>query len=162
MNTEQFTYKNREQYLKALDHEPPKSYFKIRKLGGAKEHTYIPGAIKEAFADAMFHQWNVFDEKYTFLGADFAVCTVKITYIPSFPGSNEQQCTGSAAVPIQGSSGNALEYQIPAIRAEAISNALQSLGNIFGRNVGRKIVPNNFALRKFKDDPDPKKTKKDN
>ena len=33
MNTEQFTYKNREQYLKALDHEPPKSYFKIRKLG---------------------------------------------------------------------------------------------------------------------------------
>ena len=158
-----FTFSNREEFLKAIDDVLPESYTQSRDLGAGKVHQYYATAIQEAVADNVLHYWHVTDEQYTLI-ANEIVCTVRITYMPSYPDAEEYMCTGSAATPIQMDSGanitdfpakkktNALEYNLPSVKSKAIGNALAGLGNIFGRNLSRKInknqsVPKNFTLR---------------
>lgn len=161
--TELYKFKDRAQYTKALDSILPESYVQKRSIPSG-EHKYYPAAIKEAVADDIFQYWNVIDEKYMLLVNEL-VCTVKIVFCPSYPGSDELFCTGSAATPVQMDSGssissfpnnkktNALEYNLPNVRTEAISKALETLGNIFGRNLNRKLnktqfLPDDFTIRK--------------
>ena len=165
---ETYKFPNRLAYLKALDSCMPDDYIQIRDLGGGRKSRYLPAPIKEAIADEFFFYWNVIDEDYSII-ANEILCTVKLVYMPNYPSADEMICTGSAATPIQMESYskvgefpakkklNALEYNVPSVRTEAISNALGSLGNIFGRSLGRKFskdrpVPNNFSIRKHSDE----------
>jgi hypothetical protein len=144
---ETYKFKNRSAYVEALDSVLPESYYKVRKHG-SDSTTYIPAAIKESLADDLFHYWNVIDEDYQVVLGQ-VICTVKLCYMPNYPGADEHFCTGSAARPL-GSAGNTLEYNVPGAKVEAISNALNTLGNIFGRNIGRKIAKNEYLANDFK------------
>jgi len=168
---ETYRFENRNAYIKALDSVLPNNYIQERDLGGRRKHRYLPSPIKEAIADDFFHEWNVVEEKYSLI-CNEVVCTVKLKYMPNFPDAIEQYCTGSSSVPVQMDLGatvrdfpikkklNALEYNIPAVRTEAVSNALGGLGNIFGRNLSRKIgtqeLDSKFTIRKHEQENDKK------
>ncbi len=171
---ELYKFKNRDEYIKALDSVMPDTFIQSRDVGSTK-HRYIPAAIKEAIADDLFHYWNITDEKYTIIVNEL-ICTVKITFIPSYPSADEIFCTGSAAIPIQMDANskitdfpakkktNALEYNLPSVRSEAISKALGTLGNIFGRNLSRKLnkkqnIADGFTIRSHEPDKEKPKTK---
>ena len=163
--TENYRFKNRSEYIRALDMVLPTSFEKERDIPTGKHH-YYPIDVQEGLADDLFHEWNVTDENYS-LFANELLCTVRITFTPSYPGAQERFCTGSAAIAVQMDSGakitdfpakkktNALQYNAPAVREMAIGNALQSLGNIFGRNLARK-TSSNFTIRKHEPAPDSK------
>lgn len=157
---ENFRFSNREEYLVALDSVMPMEYVQTRDLPTGKQ-LYLPIPIQESIADDIFHYWNVTDEKYIVI-ANELVCTVRITYMPSYPGADELFCTGSASKAIQMDAkakvsdfpalkkSNALEYCLPASRSAAIGCALNSLGNLFGRNLGRKISNDKHLANDFK------------
>ena len=154
---ENYRFKNRADYIRALDMVLPASFEKERNISTGMHH-YYPIDVQEALADDLFHEWNVTDENYS-LFANELLCTVRITFTPSYPGAQERFCTGSAAIAVQMDSGanitdfpakkkiNALQYNAPAVREMAVGNALQSLGNVFGRNLARKTA-SNFSIRK--------------
>lgn len=151
-----YRFKSRNEYIKALDMVLPVDFEKTRDLPTGK-HKYYPIEVQEALADDLFHEWNVTDEDYSVI-ANELLCTIRLTFTPSYPGAQERFCTGTASIPIQMDSKalitdfpakkkpNALQYNAPAVREMAIGNALQSLGNIFGRNLARK-TQSNFTIR---------------
>lgn len=159
---ESYRYKDFESYKVALSTPPPPAILKERSLGGNKTTTYEPIEVKQSFADVFFREWNVVDEKY-FNILNEIVCTTKINALPDYPGADFITFTGSASKPIQidagtktipafkpfefpkGKKANALEYCLPAVRSEAIGNAFETLGNIFGRSLGRS-VSNDFGF----------------
>jgi len=156
-----YRFETRAQYVAALDKVLPSEYIQVRDIPGYGAHPYIPTPIQEAMADDLFMAWHVVDEKYTMLLNEL-ICTVKLNYTPSFPGADIETCTGSAAQAVQMDSGSkvsdwpankklsALEYNLPALRSKAIGNALETLGNIFGRNFGRKLNKNTPLSPEFK------------
>lgn len=158
-----YRYADVEEFKLVLTSAPQEAWMKIRKLGGNKTVSYEPIEIKEALADRVFRSWEVADEKYMNVLNEI-VCTVKIIAVPDYPSAEHMSFTGSASKPVQCDSGaivhefpkgkkaNALEYCLPAVRSEAIANALETLGNLFGRNTGRK-VSNDFGFDlKYKKD----------
>ena len=159
-NLEFYNFSTRADYLKALDQTLPEKFVQKRNVASGV-YKYYPQAIKEALADKMFHSWHVIEEKY-FNIANELCCTVKICYTPDYPGAEEFFCTGSAAIPIQMDAGskpeafpegkklNSCEYNMPAVRSEAISNALNLIGNIFGRMLSRKLNKNEYIAPNFK------------
>lgn len=154
---EYFRFKDVEAYKLKLNSEPQDGWILTRELGGNKKTSYMPIEVKQALADTIFREWHVVEEKY-FNMLNEIVCTVKINALPDYPNSDYITFTGSASKPIQTDSGckaeefpkgkksNALEYCLPAVRSEAIGNALEVLGNVFGRNIGRS-VSNNFGFK---------------
>ena len=147
---ETYQYKDLTEFRLALDYEPPAGWIQTRTLGGSRESKYLPISVIEATADMVFREWYVIEEKP--LGIkDGIAYTVKIQGLPDYPGSDYVYFTGSGAVPFQ-DAGNAIEYNLPSARSRAITNAFSELGNIFGRNLGRKVnntpVGNGFTLRK--------------
>ena len=161
MQEESYKFKNRQEYIKVLDSTMPDKYIQSRSLGASGVHKYLPQVIKEAIADDIFYSWNVIDENYTIITNEL-LCTVKIAYQPNYPDASEYICTGSAATPIQMESQskisdfplkkkkNALEYNAPSVRTEAIGNAFNLLGNIFGRNLSRKLNSSHAVSPSFK------------
>jgi len=165
MQKEIFKFSTREEYLQALDAVLPEKYEQTRKLGGNKTHTYLPTAIQEAVADDIFHYWNVEIISDPVVIINEVILKVKICFSPSYPDAGEFTVAGIAAQPIQQIKGsdaskfptgkvlNALEYNLPSLKSRAVGNALESLGNIFGRNISRRLnqnesLPKNFTLRK--------------
>jgi hypothetical protein len=158
---DEYRFNNRSEYMKLLDSTLPKRLEKSRSLSGSKKSLYYPIEVKEAVADNIFHYWNVVSEQFTQIQNEL-VCTVKLVYMPDYPGADELFCTGSAAVPVQMDANskvtdypknkklNALEYNLPGVRSESIGAALLTLGNIFGRSLNRK-VPDDFSLRRISD-----------
>lgn len=152
-----YRFQNHSSYKEALDALPKASWVKERELGGGRKSRYMPIEIQQAIADSLFDYWNVLEESHTVVANEIIV-TVKIQYQPSYPESDIYFCTGSASKAIQASKGssvetfpkgkitNALEYCLPAARQSAISNAFMTLGNVFGRNLGRK-VKDNYSLQ---------------
>ena len=142
-------FESMQAYIEALNTPLPEKYKASRDLPTGK-YSYYPIHVKEALADAMFHYWNVISENYSLI-ANEILCTVTLQYLPDYPDSFEQTCTGSAASPVQmdkeakimdfpaKKKKNALEYNVPSVKSEAIANALGGLGNCFGRNVGRSV-----------------------
>lgn len=153
-----YNFSNDEEYKKALKASPKQDWVEKRSLGGSKKSSYIPLYIQTALADKLFQQWDVVDEDFRIVHNEI-VYVVKIEYQPSYPGAELRRCTGVGAKPIQcdsssvpslfpkGKKTNALEYNAPAARSAAISNAFTTLGNIFGRNLNRN-TNNNFSLDK--------------
>ncbi len=107
-------------------------------------------------------EFDLVDEKYQMIQNEL-LCTIKIQYLASYPNSEHRYMTGTAAKPIQQAKGsvaslfpdgkltNATEYNAPAARAAAMSNALTTFANLFGRNLGRE-VRNDFSFSKTKKD----------
>lgn len=160
---EYYRYKDVEEFKLVLAGAPQDAWMKERDLGAGKSVKYEPIEIKEALADRVFRVWEVSDEKYMNVLNEI-VCTVKIIAVPDYPSAEHMSFTGSASKPVQcdkgavvhefpkGKKANALEYCLPAVRSEAIANALETLGNLFGRNTGRKVT-NNFGFDlKYKKD----------
>lgn len=149
-----YQYKDLTEFRLALDYPPPDGWIQSRNLGGDRESKYIPISIAEALADMMFREWYVIEEKPLAI-KDGVGFTVKIQGLPDYPGADHVYFTGSGAVVFQ-DSGNAIEYQFPAARSKAISNAFNQLGNLFGRNLGRSVngnpIGNGFTLRKKKEE----------
>lgn len=154
---ELYRYPNFEQFKKALAKAPPASLLKTRGLGGSKQTTYQPIEVTEALADMLFRTWDIADEKYFNILNEIS-CTVKIVALPDYPDADYMTFTGSASKPIQvdkdskvenfpvGKKANALQYNMPAVRSDAIGNAFEKKGNIFGRNVGRDGVSVDFGF----------------
>ena len=145
-----YQFESRESWIQALQMEPNSSWIKERELGGSKISKYVPLPIQQALADKFFRECDVIEEKYS-LVVNEILCTVKMSILPDYPYSEHRIITGTAAKPVQQNSGstasgfpngkksNALEYNAPASRAAAISNALTTFGNVFGRNLSRDI-----------------------
>lgn len=143
-------FKNREEWRKALNKAPNDGWIQKRTLGGGKSSQYVPIPVQQALADIFFDEFDVFDESYTQIENEI-ICTVKIQILPSYPNSEHRVISGTGAKPISARSGskpedfpkgkiaNALEYQAPNARSSAISNALDTFANIFGRNLGRAV-----------------------
>lgn len=156
-----YRFKSEEEYKKALNASPPASWVKDRSLGGSKKSKYVPLYIQQSVADQIFQQWDVVSQEYTVVVNEI-LCTVKIQYIPSYPGADFRICTGVAAKPIQcdsasvpslfpkGKKTNAVEYNAPAARSAAISNAFTALGNVLGRNLNRDTA-NDYSMDKKED-----------
>lgn len=158
-----YRYQNHKAYKTALDALPKASWVKDRELGGGRKSRYLPIEVQQAIADRLFEYWNVLDETHTVVANEIIV-TVKIQFQPSYPEADIYFCTGSASKAIQAAKGssvelfpkgklvNSLEYCLPAARQSAISNAFMTLGNVFGRNLGRKVKDNYSLQEKPKTD----------
>lgn len=159
-----YKFRDKEHYLEELYKSPKEAWTKERKLGGNKSTRYVPLFVQQALADVMFLDWDVVDEKYQVVVNEI-LCTIKITYTPSYPGAEQRIMTGTASKPIQtaadssvykfplGKFTNALEYCAPAARSAAISNAFNTIGNLFGRNLNRK-TQDGYSFNKKKEDND--------
>jgi hypothetical protein len=153
---ESYRYENFEAWKVAITKGPPASLIKTRGLGGSKQSSYQPIEVTEALADMMFREWNVSDEKY-FNIINEIVCTVKITALPDYPGADYMVFTGTASKPVtvdkgsdltqfpKGKKANALQYNMPAVRSDAIGCAFETKGNLFGRNISREST-NDFGF----------------
>jgi len=169
---ETYNFKNRAEWLQALNNAPADSWIKKRSIG-SKDSLFIPIAVQQALADLFFNEFDVFDEKYQLITNEIAA-TVKISVLPSYPNSEHRIISGSGTKPIQMDSGssvkdfpkskklNALEYNLPASRSAAISNALSTFGNIFGRNVGRSVSVSFNLLSNMQKKKNKKKKEKKN
>lgn len=159
---ETHNFKSKEAWQDALNCAPQNAWTESRQLGGRKKSTYIPIHIQQGLADIFFDEFNVFDATFEVI-VNEVLCTVKISVLPSYPNAEYRTISGSAAKPIQMKSGsdaerfpkgkltNSLEYNAPAARSAAISNALTTFGNVFGRNIGRAVAANfNFSQSKSK------------
>jgi hypothetical protein len=161
-----YKFTDRQNWFEALQESPDPSWLKERSLGGAKKHKYIPLPIQEALADLFFREFDVVAIE-TKVVVNEILLTVKIQFLPNYPDSDHRYMVGIASKPIQQSSGsfasqfpdgkisNSLEYNAPAVRSAAISNALTSFANVFGRNLGRE-VKNDFSFSKKKKTEEPK------
>ena len=153
-------YKDIDAYKEALRSAPKAAWIKERDLG-QKKHLYVPLYVQEAAADLMFRTMDVVEENYQLI-ANEIVCTLKIMYLPDYPNAEERFATGSASKAIQQKTGsgaenfpkgkitNSIEYNLPAARSAAISNAIMTLGNVFGKNIGRK-TKNDYSMQKKKE-----------
>ena len=168
-------FKNREDWQRAINAAPSAGLIKERSLGGNKKSTYLPIEYQQALQDVFFDEFDVIDEKYQVVFNEI-ICTVKCQGLPSYPNADHRIFTGSGAKPIQCDSGaivekfprgkktNALEYNLPAARTTALSKALETIGNIFGRNLGRAVSADYNMSDRIKDKktetPKKKKSKK--
>lgn len=163
-------FKDRESWQAALNAAPNASLIKSRTLGASKKSIYLPIEYQQALQDVFFDEFDVIDEKYQVVFNEI-ICTVKCQGLPSYPNAEHRIFTGSGAKPIQcdansqvskfprGKKTNALEYNLPAARTTAISKCLETIGNIFGRNLGRAVEANYNMVTRLKDKTSKKKNK---
>jgi hypothetical protein len=153
-----YRFESHKQWQDALNAEPNPKWTRERKLGGNKTSSYLPLAVQQALGDAFFLEADVMHAEFQVI-ANEILCTVKLQVLPNYPNSEHRIISGTGAKPIQMDAGgipykfpmkkkiNAAEYCAPAARAAAISNALTTFGNVFGRQLGRD-VSNGFSLSK--------------
>lgn len=167
-NKIKYRFKDHEDYMIRLAGEPQEDNVKERSLGGSNVHCYLPIEVVEITADYVFREWHVIDEDFSNVLNEL-VCTVKIEATPDYPDAMPIRFTGSASKAIPADKGskaeefplgkktNALQYCLPAVRSDAIGCALESLGNVFGRNVSRKNASNDYSYDlKYENDEEKK------
>ena len=142
-------FENKKAYNQFIDKFAGENYVQSRDIGRGKKKEYMPIPFQEGLADMCFSEWAIIREDYTVIVNEL-LCTVTVSYVPDFPGAQERLMTGTACKAIQQDSGSvagnfpagkkkgSLEYNAPAARKAAIGNALEQIGNIFGRNIGRE------------------------
>ncbi|AGF91629.1 hypothetical protein Phi47:1_gp41 [Cellulophaga phage phi47:1] len=169
VTTEEHNFNSKKAWQKALNAAPSGGWIKERTLGGAKKSTYLPIQYQQALQDIFFDAFDVIDARSELVVNEIVV-HVKCQGLPSYPNAEYRYFSGLGSKPVQCDSGasvakfplgkktNALEYNLPAARTAAISNALSTIGNIFGRNLGRAIS-SDYNLSKNEEAPK-KKSKK--
>lgn len=127
----------------------------VRENSGSK---YVPIESVEAVADLVFFEWYVKDiipvvvpnlEQLVNAQATVIVTKVVIVYTPSYPDANPITIAGMALKPVSSksklayaSAATTLKRDLSATTHDAVRNALKRVGNIFGRNIGRKSDDN--------------------
>jgi hypothetical protein len=161
-----YNFDSFDSWREALQKSPNENWLKERKIGSGKTSKYLPLFIQEALVSLFFREFDVVDQDYKVI-ANEIVFSVKISFLGDYPNSEHSFMTGIAAKPIQQDSGtsassfplgkkvNALEYNAPAARSAAISNALTTYANLFGRNVNRDIR-NDYSMKSKKETKDGK------
>ena len=153
---EHYRFADHEAYAIYLSQAPSSDIVRQRQAGRATSN-YSPVEGTEAMADLVYRHWEVIDEKFSNVVNEI-VCTLKIQALPDYPGADYIYFTGSASKPIQCKSGsethlfplgktaNSLEFCLPAARSGAIRCAFSTLGNLFGRNLNRDEVSNDYSF----------------
>lgn len=104
---------------------------------------YLPIGYVEDQLDRFFYgMWSFSIQEYS-IELNSAVVHGRLMLV--FPGGTEVIRDGIGAVPIEGYKmtnesirAMALQKALPSARSFALSNAVQSLGNVFGRSMNRK------------------------
>lgn len=128
-----------------LNREPNPDELKINEA--ANNTKYLPISFLEMTLDELFFGlWSVTDFQYSVIGNEI-VGSIVLSCVHPITGT-EIKRTGAAATMIRCKSGqpfnaggkiaNALEMDMPHLKADCIRNACATLGKLFGRDLNRK------------------------
>ena len=141
-------YKSIEEFQKFLNKAPDKREIKMNPYAG--NSLYIPIAVIEQRLDEMYAGlWSI-DSLTVEVIANSVVCTLTLKVVHPVAKMMIRR-SGIGAIPIQLNKGekemsfstiksDAIRKNAPAAKAQALRNAAQSLGAIFGRNLNRDDV----------------------
>lgn len=151
---------DRDQFLKVLNQNPPAKWVKKHPIAGIE---YIPIEIIENTLTMLFQDWHVEVKEAIALFNSVAV-TVRVHYRDPLTGEMRYQ-DGVGASPMQIDKGqafsassmktNAVQIGLPAAKSYAIKDAVEHIGKLFGRDIGRKNALD-FTPRYSNDDGSPK------
>lgn len=128
-----------------LNREPNPDEVQVNKA--ANNTKYLPISFLEMTLDELFFGlWSLTDFQYTVIGNE-VTGKITLSYIHPVNGA-EIKRTGAAATMIRckqgqpfdanGKIANALEMDIPHLKADCVRNACASLGKLFGRDLNRQ------------------------
>ena len=153
---------DRDQFLKVLNQNPPAKWVKKHPVAGIE---YIPIEIIENTMTMLFQEWSVEVKQVQQILNSIAV-TVRVHYKDPLTGEMKFQ-DGVGAMPAQADKGtvlsigtvkvNAIQIGLPAAKSFAIKDAVEHIGKLFGRDIGRKNALD-FIPRYSNDDGSPKNT----
>lgn len=141
-------YKSIEQFQMFLNKAPVKSEIKTNQYAGNSQ--YIPIAVIEQRLDEIYAGlWSV-DTCEIQVIANSVVCTLTLKVVHPIAKMILRRA-GVGAIPIQLNKGesemsfstiksDAIRKNAPAAKSQALRNAAQSLGAIFGRNLNREDI----------------------
>lgn len=134
---------DRDQFLKVVNQNPPEKWVKEHPIAKIK---YIPIEIIENTMTQLFQEWSVEVKEVQQILNSVAV-TVRVHYKDPISGITKFQ-DGVGAVPAQSEKGtalsistiraNAIQIGLPAAKSFAIKDAVEHIGKLFGRDIGRK------------------------
>lgn len=132
---------DRDGFLKIVNQNPPSKWIKKRYDG----IEYIPIEVIENTLTQLFQEWNVEVKQVQQILNSIAV-TVRVHYKDPLTGEMKFQ-DGVGAVPAQADKGtilsigtvkvNAIQIGLPAAKSFAIKDAVEHIGKLFGRDIGR-------------------------
>lgn len=153
---------DRDQFLKVLNQNPPAKWVKKHPIAGIE---YIPIEIIENTLTMLFQDWHVEVKEILPVFNSVAV-TVRVHYRDPLTGQMRFQ-DGVGATPMQIDKGatfsatsmksNAVQIGLPSAKSFAIKDAVEHIGKLFGRDIGRKNALE-FVPRYSNDDGTPKNT----
>lgn len=174
MNTSLVTYINtkklklakekadRDAFLKVVNQNPPAKWVKEHPISKVK---YIPIEIIENTLTQLFQEWSVEVKQVQQILNSIAV-TVRVHYKDPLTGEMKFQ-DGVGAVPAQSDKGtvlsigtvksNAIQIGLPAAKSFAIKDAVEHIGKLFGRDIGRANALD-FVGRYSNEDGTPRNT----
>lgn len=134
-----------QQFQKYLNKEPNKA--DVRVNDKANNTLYLPISFLEMKMDELFFGlWGLSDFRHSVIGNEL-VGSIVLWYIHPITGQRIER-VGAAATMIRckqgqpfdanGKIANALEMDMPHLKADCIRNACATLGKIFGRDLNRK------------------------
>lgn len=151
---------DRDKFLKVLNQNPPAKWVKKHPIAGIE---YIPIEIIENTLTMLFQDWHVEVKEAIALFNSVAV-TVRVHYRDPLTGGMRFQ-DGVGASPMQIDKGqafsassmkaNAVQIGLPAAKSYAIKDAVEHIGKLFGRDIGRKNALD-FTPRYLNEDNTPK------
>jgi len=151
---------DRDKFLKVLNQNPPAKWVKKHPIAGIE---YIPIEIIENTLTMLFQDWHVEVKEAIALFNSVAV-TVRVHYRDPLTGEMRFQ-DGVGASPMQIDKGqafsassmkaNAVQIGLPAAKSYAIKDAVEHIGKLFGRDIGRKNALD-FTPRYLNEDNTPK------
>lgn len=133
---------DRDTFLKVINQNPPAKWVKEHPVSKVK---YIPIEIIENTLTQLFQEWSVEVKQVQQILNSIAV-TVRVHYKDPLTGDMRFQ-DGVGAVPAQSDKGtilsigtvkaNAIQIGLPAAKSFAIKDAVEHIGKLFGRDIGR-------------------------
>lgn len=133
---------DRDAFLKVVNQNPPQKWVKEHPISKVK---YIPIEIIENTLTQLFQEWNVEVKNVQQILNSIAV-TVRLHYRDPLTGEMRYQ-DGVGAMPVQADKGsvlsigtvkaNAIQIGLPAAKSFAIKDAVEHIGKLFGRDIGR-------------------------
>ena len=152
---------DRDAFLKVVNQNPPAKWVKER----YDNIKYIPIEIIENTLTQLFQEWNVEVKDVQLILNSIAV-TVRVHYKDPLTGQMVFQ-DGVGAAPAQSDKGttlsigtikpNAIQIGLPMAKSYAIKDAVEHIGKLFGRDIGRKDEMD-FAPRYSNPDGTPRNT----
>lgn len=156
---------DRDQLLKVVNQNPPAKWVKEHPIAKIK---YIPIEIIENTLTQLFQEWYVEVKDVQQILNSVAV-TVRVHYKDPITGEMKFQ-DGVGAVSAQAERGqalsistikaNAIQIGLPAAKSFAIKDAVEHIGKLFGRDIGR-VNALDFVARYSNEDGTPKNAEVD-